>query len=349
MKKILFLILLTVIKVSAQTTNPLNSNTKFEQLGTQLPTPNSYRTASGAPGKDYFQNKADYDIKAELDDANQKIIGSEILTYTNFSPDGLKYLWMQLDQNIFKSSSINALTTTKGISPSMSAAQLNGINDPESVNSTISGRKEYGYKIKSVTDIKNSPLKYTINGTMMRIDLPAILTPNISTQIKIEWEYNITSYYGRSGYEFFEKDGNYNYFISHWFPRMCVYDDVSGWQNKQFLGQGEFTLPFGDYKVEITVPADHLVAATGECQNYAKVLTKNQLSRLQTAATSKTPVMIANAEEADERMKSKSTQKQTWVYTAKKVRDFAFASSRRFIWDAMQSDVYSNGKKVWCM
>ena len=326
-----------------------NANTRFEQMGNQLPTPNTFRTASGAPGKDYFQNKADYDIKAELDDVNQKIIGSEIITYTNFSTDDLKYLWLQLDQNLFEKNSTNALSKTGGISNQMSSNQLSGLNSPSSVNTTISADKVYGYKIKSVKDMKGLNIPYTINGTMMRVDLPISLKPSISVSIKIEWEYNITAYYGRSGYEYFEKDGNYNYFIAHWFPRMCVYDDVSGWQHKQFLGQGEFTLPFGDYKVEITVPDDHLVGATGECQNYAKVLSKSQLDRMKTAATSKTPIIIANQAEAEERIKTKSTNKKSWIYTAKNVRDFAFTSSRRFIWDAMQTDVYNNGRKIWSM
>jgi hypothetical protein len=326
-----------------------NANTRFEQLGSVLPTPNTFRTASGAPGKDYFQNKADYAIKAELDDVNQRIVGSEVITYTNFSGDDLRYLWLQLDQNLFQENSINALSKTGGVNPQMSANQLKGMNSPSSVNSTINADKKYGYDIKFVKDVKGNPLPYTINGTMMRVDLPIAQKPGVAVSIKIDWEYNITEYYGRSGYEYFEKDGNYNYFIAHWFPRMCVYDDVSGWQNKQFLGQGEFTLPFGDYKVEITVPDDHIVGATGECQNYSKVLSKTQQQRMKDAASSKTPVIIATQTEAESRIKIKSSKKQTWSFAAQNVRDFAFASSRRFIWDAMQTDVYNNGRKIWSM
>ncbi len=349
--RFLFAFFLLSISVLAQTPSPTNynANTRFEQMGNQLPTPNTFRTASGAPGKDYFQNKADYDIKAELDDVNQKIIGAETITYTNFSTDDLKYLWLQLDQNLFEKNSINALSKTGGVFPQMSSGQLSGLNSPSSVNTTIAADKEYGYKIKSIKDLKGINIPYTINGTMMRVDLPISQKPNTAVSLKIEWEYNITTYYGRSGYEYFEKDGNYNYFIAHWFPRMCVYDDVSGWQHKQFLGQGEFTLPFGDYKVEITVPDDHLVGATGECQNYAKVLSKNQLDKMKTAASSKTPIIIASQAEADERIKTKSTTKKSWIYTAKNVRDFAFTSSRRFIWDAMQTDVYNNGRRIWSM
>jgi hypothetical protein len=350
MKKIFFLLCTLMVQIGfSQAPSTYNANSRFEQLGATLPTPNTFRTASGAPGKDYFQNKADYDIKAELDDQNQRIVGKETITYTNFSGDDLKYLWLQLDQNLFQNNSINALSKTGGINPSMSTSQINGMNSPSSVNTTISDNKEYGYKIKSVTDLKGVSIPYVINGTMMRVDIPVSLKPSLQTSIKIEWEYNITTYYGRSGYEFFEKDGNSNYFIAHWFPRMCVYDDVSGWQNKQFLGQGEFTLPFGDYKVEITVPEDHLVGATGECQNYAKVLTKTQLDRMKQAAVSKTPVIIATQAEAEERIKTKLTNKKTWIFAAKNVRDFAFTSSRRFIWDAMQTDVYNNGRKIWSM
>lgn len=349
--RFLFAFFLLSISVLAQTPSPTNynANTRFEQMGNQLPTPNTFRTASGAPGKDYFQNKADYDIKAELDDVNQKIIGAETITYTNFSTDDLKYLWLQLDQNLFEKNSINALSKTGGVFPQMSSGQLSGLNSPSSVNTTIAADKEYGYKIKSIKDLKGINIPYTINGTMMRVDLPISQKPNTAVSLKTEWEYNITTYYGRSGYEYFEKDGNYNYFIAHWFPRMCVYDDVSGWQHKQFLGQGEFTLPFGDYKVEITVPDDHLVGATGECQNYAKVLSKNQLDKMKTAASSKTPIIVASQAEADERIKTKSTTKKSWIYTAKNVRDFAFTSSRRFIWDAMQTDVYNNGRRIWSM
>ncbi len=335
----------------AQQNNQYNANTRFEQLGAELPTPNTYRTASGAPGKDYWQQKADYDIKVELDDANQKIIGTEVITYTNKSPDELRYLWLQLDQNLFEKNSINALTKTGGVEQQgMSFNAIQNINAPSSVFGGISGDKEYGYKITAVKDAKSGlDLKYTINNTMMRVEIPTVLKPNASYSFRIDWSYNITNYYGRSGMEYFPKDGNYNYFIAHWFPRMAVYDDVNGWQHKQFLGQGEFTLPFGDYKVEITVPNDHVVGATGECQNYEKVLTPTQLKRLQQASNSKTPIVIVTQEEAIAAEKSKPSGKKTWIYKATNVRDFAFTSSRKFIWDAMQTDVYNNGRKIWSM
>ncbi|GAB3914403.1 M1 family metallopeptidase [Larkinella knui] len=333
----------------APSTTTYKANDRFEQLGPQLPTPNTFRTASGAPGRDFFQNRADYDIKVELDDANQKIIGSETVTYFNNSPDALKYIWLQLDQNLFEKNSTANLTTRSAVSASgTSLSRLHNLNNAEA-GAQVDPEKEYGHKITAVRDVAGKPLKYTINGTMMRIDLPAPLKPGQNFVFGVDWNYNITAYYGRSGYEYFEKDGNRNYFIAHWFPRLCAYDDVNGWQNKQFLGQGEFTLIFGNYKVAITVPNDHIVGSTGECLNYKQVLTPTQFQRLQKAATSKTPVKIVTQDEAVAAEKGKPTGKKTWIYKADNVRDFAFASSRKFIWDAMQTDVYGNGKKIWSM
>ena len=351
-KVILYLCLLAGFAAFAQqpATTQYNANTRFEQMGTELPTPNTYRTASGAPGKDYWQQKADYDIKVELDDINQKIIGTEVITYTNKSPDELRYIWLQLDQNLFEKNSMNALLKTGGVDPQMSFGAIQGINSPGAVRSTITGNKEYGYKITVVKDAKTGAnLTYTINNTMMRIEVPVPLKTGQAYAFRVDWNYFITDYYGRSGMEFFPKDGNYNYFIAHWFPRMAVYDDVNGWQHKQFLGQGEFTLPFGDYKVEITVPNDHLVGATGECQNYDKVLSSTQMKRWEQAKNAKTPVVIVTQAEAEAAEKGKPTGKKTWIYKAANVRDFAFTSSRKFIWDAMQTDVYNNGRKIWSM
>ncbi len=327
----------------------INSTRVFEQLDSQLPTPNTYRTGSGAPGKDYFQQQADYKIKVELDDENQRIIGSEVVTYYNFSPDPLKYVWLQLDMNMFDENSINALSKTGGINQKMTAAQLNGMNAASSVYGNVSDKKKLGFDITLVKDAKGNNLKYTINSTMMRIELPTPIGTGQTFVFKIDWNYNITDYYGRSGYEYFAEDGNYNYFIAHWFPRMCVYDDVNGWQNKQFMGNGEFALTFGNYEVSITAPEDHVVVATGECQNWSKVLSKSQFARIGQASKSTEPVLIVNQEEAEQRMKNPSKKKQTWEFKAQNVRDFAFASSRRFIWDAMQTDVYGNGRKIWSM
>ncbi|OYU65108.1 MAG: aminopeptidase [Cytophagaceae bacterium BCCC1] len=343
MKKTLLFLLIGIWAHAQQTTN-YNANTVFEQMGTSLPTPNTYRTASGAPGKEYWQQKADYDIKVELDDENQRITASEKITYYNVSPDALTYLWLQLDQNNFNEKSDARTTRQTSISHERgsSGAALKGLSDKTD--------KEYGYLIQKVSDKLGNKLKYTINGTMMRVDLPTPLLKGQNFVFNVDWSFNIVdanAQRARSGYEYFEKDGNYLYEMAQWFPRMCVYDDVTGWQNKQFLGQGEFALVFGDYKVAITVPNDMVVGATGELQNQKEVLSATQISRLTQAENTTTPVLIVNQSEAEAAEKSKPTGKKTWVYAAKNVRDFAFAASRKFIWDAMKVDV--EGKKVWAM
>jgi hypothetical protein len=332
------------IWAQAQQPTNFNANTVFEQMGSSLPTPNTYRTASGAPGKEYWQQKADYDIKVELNDEDQRIIASEKITYFNASPDALTYLWLQLDQNNFNEKSDARTTRQTAISHERgsSGAALKSLSDKTD--------KEYGYLIQKVTDKLGNKLKYTINGTMMRVDLPAPLLKGQNFVFNLDWSFNIVdanAQRARSGYEYFEKDGNYLYEMAQWFPRMCVYDDVTGWQNKQFLGQGEFALVFGDYKVAITVPNDMVVGATGELQNQKEVLSATQISRLAQAENATTPVLIVNQSEAEVAEKNKPTGKKTWVYVAKNVRDFAFAASRKFIWDAMKVDV--EGKKVWAM
>ncbi|MFC3810317.1 M1 family metallopeptidase [Lacihabitans lacunae] len=343
MKK-LFLLMLLGFYAQAQQPSPYNANSVFEQLGAALPTPNTYRSASGAPGKDYWQQKADYQIKVELDDQNQRIIGSEKITYNNLSPDALSYLWLQLDQNNFSEGSIaatsrpGALNTERGVS----AGQLKSVEGKTP--------KDYGHKIRKVTDASGKALHYVINGTMMRVDLPTKLQSKQSVSFNIDWDFNIVdanATRARSGYEFFEKDGNYIYEMAQWFPRMCVYDDVTGWQNKQFIGQGEFALAFGDYNVEITVPNDMVVGATGELQNPSDVLSATQKQRLKDAENSSTPVVIVTQDDAIQAEKGKPTGKKTWKYSAKNVRDFAFAASRKFIWDAMRVNV--EGTKTWAM
>jgi hypothetical protein len=304
---------------------------KFEQLDQILPTPNEYRTGSGAPGPKYWQQKADYDIKVELNDDNQSITGSEVITYTNNSPDVLKYLWLQLDQNLFAKDSNTPKTTTTTVKDSVStkaiANQL-GLIDFDG-----------GFKLKSVRDMSGKPLANTINATMMRIDLPQPLKHGEKISFAIDWSFNIVDRNllgGRSGMEYFPEENNYIYTIAQFFPRMCVYDDVVGWQNKQFLGRSEFTVPFGDYKVAITVPADHMVAATGMIQNPQAVLSATELSRFEQAKQSfDKPVIIRTQAEASVIEKTKSKDKKTWQFAAENVRDFAFASSRKFIWDAM--------------
>ena len=313
---------------------------KFRQLGTELPTPNTYRTASGAPGHEYWQQKADYDIDITLDDNKQTISGSETVTYTNNSPDHLNYLWLQLDQNVRAQNSLRSKISQNKISLKM------GFNEMQKLLNDFDG----GFKLMSVTDASGNKLDYTIVETMMRIDLPKELKSGSSFSFKIKWWYNINDRMkigGRSGLEYFEEEDNFLYTIAQFYPRMCVYIDNEGWQNKQFLGRGEFTLTFGDYKVDITVPSDHIVASTGELQNPKSVLTAEQRKRFAKARTANEPVMIVTQEEAEENEKTKAKGTKTWSFFAENVRDFAFASSRKFIWDAMGTPI--NGKTIMSM
>ncbi len=341
MKKVLLIALFIGGYFSA---NAQKWDSKFEQLGTQLPTPNSYRTAGGAPGPEYWQQQADYDITVELDDAKQTISGEETITYTNNSPNTLEYLWVQLEQNMRAEDSNTTKVTTN---------KMNNEPIPGKLLQRVANAYDYegGFKIAWVTDVAGKPLKYTINKTMMRIDPGQSLKSGGSYKFKVKWSYNINDRMlvgGRSGHEYFPKDGNYLYTIAQWFPRMAVYDDIEGWQNKQFLGRGEFALPFGDYKVDITVPSDFVIGATGVLQNPKDVLTSKQVKRFEKAKKSfDEPVIIVTQEEAIAREKKPSTKKSTWRFEAENVRDFAFAGSRKFIWDAMAVDI--NGKKPLAM
>ncbi len=319
-----------------------NHGNRFEQLGTILPTPNEYRTASGAPGPKYWQQRADYVITAELDEDNRRLFGKETITYTNNSPDELTYLWLQLDENQHSSTNNSGYQTSSSLPSSLTPFELERLEGKKD--------REYGHNITAVTTATGIKLPYTINKTMMRVDLPSKLMPGQKFIFKVDWNYNIvprTKYGGRGGYEFFPEDGNDLFTITQWFPRLCVYSDNQGWQNKQFSGSGEFALVFGNYNVTITVPADHIVMATGEGQNYQQVLTPTQHSRWQKAQTTKDVIEIVTLNEAKEKEKTRSKQKKTWVFKADMVRDFAWGSSRKFVWDAMP--VYVEGKKVMCM
>ena len=275
-----------------------------------------------------------------LDDAKQRLDGVETITYTNNSPDPLAYLWLQLDQNIYNLDSDSKIIEVEKME------NFKSVSDLRKRDFYYDG----GFKIERITNMSGQPMKYFINKTMMRIDLAKPLLPGQNISFQIKWWYNINDRMqvgGRSGYEYFETDQNYLYTIAQFFPRMCVYNDVTGWQNKQFLGRGEFTLPFGDYEVSITVPADHIVAATGECQNYASILTAEQRKRYEQAKKSDSPVIIVTQAEAEAAEKNKAQKTKTWVYKATNVRDFAFASSRKFIWDAQKQTV--GNKDILCM
>lgn len=348
MRKIAFLgmVLSFVLQLSAQNimNNPTsNHGNKFEQLGTILPTPNEYRTASGAPGTKYWQQRADYNIKCELDEPNFKLKGSETITYYNNSPDVLTYLWLQLDENQHSTVNNANYQSSSSLPRSVSTGMIDQLESQKVDNG-------YGEIISKITDITGKPLKYTINKTMMRIDLPSQLKPGQKIIFNIDWSYKVSNKSvmgGRGGYEIFSEDGNALFTMTQWFPRLCVYSDFQGWQNHQFAGTGEFALAFGNYTVAITVPADHVIMGTGECQNYAQVLSPAQQARWAKAQVAKEPIEVVTLAEAVAAEKQKSKQKKTWIFKAQNVRDFAWAASRKFVWDAMPA--YIEGKKVMCM
>jgi hypothetical protein len=334
MKKSIVFSIVTLLSVTSF------AQKKFAQLDQELPTPNEYRNAAGAPGHNYYQQKADYKMNITIDDETQKLSGFETITYTNNSPDKLDYLWLQLDQNIYSVDSDTKIIEVEKME------DFKNIGDIRKKSFYYDG----GFKIEEIKSASGQKMRYFINKTMMRIDLDKPLLPKTSVTFQIKWWYNINDRMavgGRSGYEYFEKDNNYLYTVAQYFPRMCVYNDVTGWQNKQFLGRGEFTLPFGDYDVNITVPADHIVGATGECQNLASVLNAEQKKRLDQARKADSPVMIVTQAEAEKAESGKMKQTKTWNFKATNVRDFAFASSRKFIWDAQNVTV--GGKNVLCM
>ena len=313
---------------------------KFKQLKELLPTPNLQRTASGAPGLKYTQQKVDYTMDIILDDTNTRIYGNETITYHNNSDDSLAYLWVQLDQNMRAADSKTPDIQSSSIPNSTSEKRFN--------KSYMEAAFDGGFKIESVKNTDDTNLSHTVNQTMMRINLETPLASGEKFQFKIKWWYNINNHRtdgGRSGYEHFSKDGNNNYVIAQFYPRMCVYDNVEGWQNDQFWGRSEFALEFGDFTVNITTPEDHMLGATGILKNEREVLSRKELKRLEKARTTfDNPVLIRTQDEAEKIEKSRSNKTKTWKFYAENVRDYAFATSRKFIWDAMAVDI--NGKTV---
>ncbi|MBD0825064.1 M1 family metallopeptidase [Aestuariibaculum marinum] len=307
-----------------------NTN-KFRQLYDEFSTPNMYRAASGAPGTAYYQQQADYKMDIVLDDKNQTISGYETITYTNNSPDDLKYLWVQLDQNMRAKDSKTPLIEGSGVSDVLRPSQF--------VSSFMKEPFDGGFNIEEVSDTSGDPLTYMINRTMMRIELPEVLETGDKFSFNVKWWYNINDHVdgrGRSGYEYFPKDGNRTYIIAQFFPRMAVYNDVEGWQNTQFWGREEFALPFGDYEVNITVPADHILDGTGRLTNRKEVFSKKMMERYEQAQKSyDKPVVIVTQEEAAAKESQFAETTKTWKLKAENVRDFAFATSRKYIWDMM--------------
>ncbi|MDP4606819.1 MAG: M1 family metallopeptidase [Flavobacteriaceae bacterium] len=317
---------------SKTTRQPGHENTnKFRQMYQEFATPNTYRSASGAPGPDYYQQQADYKMKITLDDKNARIYGEETITYTNNSPDALEFLWLQLDQNVRAKDSKSPLRDGSGVPLAQQAASFS--------ESYLTEPFDGGFNIEFVQDVNGKALPYTINQTMMRVDLPVALASKGTYSFSVKWWYNIPDHTvnrARSGYEFFPEDGNRAYVIAQFFPRMAVYSDVEGWQNHQFWGSGEFALPFGNYEVDITVPADHVLDGTGELINRKEVYSKEMMRRFEQAQKSfETPVVIVTQEEIEAAEKGFATDTKTWKLRAQNVRDFAFATSRKFILDMM--------------
>ncbi|WP_312820113.1 M1 family metallopeptidase [Kaistella carnis] len=348
MKFTLLSFLFLTVSIFAQDikNNPTsNHGNKFEQLGTILPTPNIYRTGSGAPGQGYWQNRADYDITAYLDEDKRNLKGSETVTYYNNSPDDLEYLWLQLDENEHSS------VKNAGYDSSTFLPKLANSDDLKPSELPVKNNG-YGVNLDKVTDAAGKPLNYVVNKTMMRIDLPQVLKKGQKFIFKIDWNYNISDRMkmgGRGGYEFFPEDGNDLYTITQWYPRMCVYSDFKGWQHNQFTGRGEFALVFGDFKVSMNVPADHIVASTGAGRNFEEVLSPAQFARWKAAQTANEPIEIVTLDEAKKAEKSKSKERKIWKFEANDVRDFAWTSSRKFIWDGMKVIIPENKNEVMAM
>ncbi len=341
-----FLLISVIGMAQPPQSNPgSNHGNRFEQLGYLLQSPNEYRTASGAPGPKYWQQRADYDMSVELDEPNLRLTGTETITYFNNSPDQLTYIWMQLDGNIHDPNSDNLRNTRNRMETQMSNNQLTRLEQWR-----MAEEQGLGVKITKLTDAAGTALKYTINKTMMRIDLPVALKPGQKLVFKLEWNYKIPDrgiWGSRGGYELFPEDGNMVFTMSQFYPRLAVYSDFQGWQNTQFSGGAEFALTFGNFKVRMTVPSDFVIAATGECQNYKQLLTPAQFQRWTTALAAKDVVEVVTLDEAVANEKDKSTDKKIWIYEAENVRDFAWGASRKFVWDAMPT--YVEGKKIMSM
>ncbi len=308
---------------------------KFRQLeGEDWPSPTDYRNAAGAPGHRYWQQKVDYDVKATLDEARRTVSGTQTIRYRNNSPDALPYLWLLLDQNDYKRSSIAQLTETVPGGDGISIAEIRRVKRMQ--------EWEGGFTITAVRDQNGKPLPFTITDSLMRIELPeAVAAGGGEVSFSIDWSFPMGEQKvvgGRSGYECFTaegEDGNCIFEGAQWFPRLAVYSDYEGWHNKAFLGAGEFTLEFGDYRVALTVPADHVVAATGVLANPEQVLSPAQRQRLDRARDAREPVYVVTPAEAEAAERSRAAGTKTWVFAAENVRDFGWAASRKFVWDAM--------------
>jgi hypothetical protein len=346
MMRILSLTLVAILTLSGTAQADAIRQTKgdfydaFRQLGVDLPTANVYRTASGAPGPQYWQQRADFKIKMTLDEENRRISASETITYTNASPDTLRYIWLQVDQNRFADDSLERRSETAKASAGRKTWDEAGkdvLTYGRIAREQLAKDIDYGFEIERVADSRGREIPHTIIDTMMRIDLPEPLTSGKRITFSVDWSFNVVHedrVNSRGGYEHFRDSDTYIFFLAQWYPRLAAYTDYAGWQHKAFLGRGEFTLEFGNYEVELTVPADHIVSATGELQNPRDVMSSEQRRRLDSATTDK-PVFIVTPEEALANEQEKASGMKTWKFKADNVRDFAWSSSRKFIWDAM--------------
>lgn len=345
---LLALVILTIASTAAadairQTKGDFND--VFRQLSVDLPTANVYRTSSGAPGQQYWQQQADYKISVALNEKTKRINGTETITYTNNSPDTLRYLWLQLEQNRFAQESLAHRSETASQASGRQTWQGRTEEGKQDIltyykiaQHQLVKDNDYGYNIEKVA-ARGRDLSFTIVDSMMRIDLPLPLKSGQRFTFSVDWSFHVVRHErlraARGGYEHFPDNDTYIYSLAQWFPRMAAYTDYAGWQHKSFLGTGEFVLEFGDYEVDITVPDDHIVSATGELQNPDDVLAPEQRRRLNDARHSDRPIFIITPEEAKENERVKSTGTKTWRFKAQNVRDFAWSSSRKFLWDAM--------------
>ncbi|MCB9231821.1 MAG: M1 family metallopeptidase [Bacteroidia bacterium] len=329
---------LSLLFLLCAATLAFGQDNKFLPMDAEWPTPDLSRTATGAPGPDYWQQQADYKIAVTLHEKERSISGTETISYQNNSPFSLSYLWVQADQNCRRpDSEANLGEPNYGYPERMGTQQL----------AQRQNNFQGGMKLEYVRDGKGKALPFTLSGTNFRIDLPEPLLPGKKMELQIAWSYpiNDATLEGRSGYE--DLDGKLLFEIAQFYPRMCTFDNVKGWQNMPFLGPGEFSLEFGNFEVSITAPANHLVPATGELQNPNQVLSAEMRQRLASLAETPGEVKsIVTNQEAFENEKSETDQSKTWVYKARNVRDFAFASSKTFIWDAAQVNIEGKPLRV---
>jgi hypothetical protein len=317
-------VLLLLVGCTSKSVNP----TSFAHNGSvflklDLPTPNTVRTGSGAPGRDYWQQKADHDITVRLDVESNQIIGSEVIQYKNNSPDSLDYIWLHLEQNVHRQDSIR------------------------SREGRATGEDQYdGIEITRL-EVGGVAARWHDYATVAKVLLPKPLKPNTTVSIAIDWSFPMPTQASlRMGYDDEYEDGPV-WELAQWFPTPCVYDDVYGWNTLPYIGRGEFYTNFGDYKVAITVPSNHVVLASGALTNASSLLSQEENTRLKNAMQSDETIVVRSLEELEEN----STQEKTWKFVGKQIRTFAWASSASFIWEAASVEIetlHGASKRILC-